>query len=323
MDARLEAINGNPVLRFERRLAHPVAKVWRAVTDPAEMANWFPAAIQTELAVGARMRFTFPEQAPVDGTGEGEVLEYDPPRVYAFRWNNDVLRFELVPEGEGCVLHFSQVLGGGPLGRLGAGRNAAGWDHCLDALLAQLDGGSVGTFEWLPKMERYIEVFGLGAGEVVPTDSGCELRFARDLVWKSTKELWNFITEEQSVQPGDGAPLRATNGYVTAGEVVTAEAPTLLEYRWLHEGEPVGLVRWRFAFDAQLGSRVELTQTVPARLADQAPTALAAWHTQLELFFAGVHGDIRCPWPTGRTEQLADHYAGLFREVCSGRADRP
>jgi len=122
-------IDGRPVLRFERQLAHPPAKVWKAITDPAEMAHWFPAAVDfpgavdTELKPGATMRFTFPDAAPLDTTGEGEILEFDPPKVYAFRWNTDVLRFELVPDGSGCRLVFSQTLGGGWVGRLAAGRS--------------------------------------------------------------------------------------------------------------------------------------------------------------------------------------------------------
>jgi uncharacterized protein YndB with AHSA1/START domain len=34
MSTELRRIDGKPVLRFERVLAHPPAKVWRAVTEP-------------------------------------------------------------------------------------------------------------------------------------------------------------------------------------------------------------------------------------------------------------------------------------------------
>lgn len=297
MDAELDTIGGKPVLRFERRLAHPVAKVWRAVTDPAEMAHWFPATVQTELKQGAKMTFGFGDAAAVDEKlTEGEILEYDPPKVYAFRWNADVFRLELVPDGDGCVLRFSQTLGGGPAGRLAAGRHAVGWDHCLDSLLARLDGREAGPFtEWLAAMERYIDHFGLGEGEV----SGAGVHFARDLIWKPVEQVWQVLTEGAPVEPGGAPPLRATNGYVPAGPVTRAEAPRLLEYS---SGD--GLVRWEITADPQLGVRVELTHERPADVV----TALAAWHTQLELFFAAVHGEVRCPWPQDRTEQLKKHY---------------
>jgi uncharacterized protein YndB with AHSA1/START domain len=307
----MQTIGGKPLLRFERRFAHPPAKVWRAVTDPAEAVHWFPAAIETELEVGARMRFTFAEEAPIDANSEGEILELDPPKVYAFRWNTDVLRFELLPDAAGCLLVLTQTIGGdGWVQRLTAGRNAVGWDVCLDALSARLDGRPFEEpKEWLGPIEHYVEKFGLGEGEVLDTHDGFLVRFRRDLMWKPLDEVWSLLVEEHVVDVGTDAPLRATNGYVPPGPVTAAEPPRVVEYEWLHDGEPAGRVRWEFAHDPEVGTSVELTQTVPARLADVRPTALAAWHVHLELFFAATHGEIRCPWPEERTEQLRAMYA--------------
>ena len=39
---------------------------------------------------------------------------------------------------------------------------------------------------------------------------------------------------------------------------------------------------------------------------------LAAWQTHLELVFAALHGDVRCPWPAERTEALRAHYAATL-----------
>jgi uncharacterized protein YndB with AHSA1/START domain len=305
--ATLSTIDGQLVLRLERRLRHSPAKVWRAVSDPAEMVHWFPAAVETELRPGAPMRFTFDEEAVVDGAWDGEVLEVDPPKVYMFRWNTDVLRFELIPDGDGCLLVFTQTIGGGRIGRLGAGRTAAGWDTCLDTLAASLDGRTAAPREdWLTPIESYVEEFGLAEGAVSATEDGFELRFARDLVWKPPAQVWSVLTEDGEL--GDTPPLRATNGYVPAGRLVRASAPHELTYEWLHDSEPAGTVTWRIVSDERLGVRVELTQTVPARLADVRASAMAAWHVHLELFFAAVHGDVRCPWPEARTEELAKHY---------------
>jgi uncharacterized protein YndB with AHSA1/START domain len=33
---------GRYVLRFERHLGHSVERVWRALTEPSELAHWFP-----------------------------------------------------------------------------------------------------------------------------------------------------------------------------------------------------------------------------------------------------------------------------------------
>ncbi|MGH3917390.1 MAG: SRPBCC family protein [Pseudonocardiaceae bacterium] len=319
--AALQTIDGRPVLRFERQLAHPPAKVWKAITDPAEMAHWFPAAVDfpaptdlpdtadTELKPGATMRFTFPDTAPLDVTSEGEVLEFDPPKVYAFRWDTDVLRFELVPDGSGCRLLFSQTLGGGWVGGLAAGRNATGWDVCLDTLQAYLAGQNFPQpTDWLGPMERYIQKFGLDEGDIHETGDGYRVRFARDLVWKPVDEVWALLTEEAEPRVHEEPPLPATNGYVAAGPVTIVQAPHVLEYQWLHDGVPVGQVCWEIIHDPTLGTRVELTQTLPASLAEFRATALAAWHVQLELFFAATHGQIRCPWPQERTEELQKRY---------------
>ncbi|MGH3448361.1 MAG: SRPBCC domain-containing protein [Nocardioidaceae bacterium] len=77
--ATLQTIEGKPGLRFERRLAHPPEKVWRAVTDPAQMKHWFPASVETELRAGASMRFSFGEDFDLDGEyADGQILELDP-----------------------------------------------------------------------------------------------------------------------------------------------------------------------------------------------------------------------------------------------------
>lgn len=49
-------------------------------------------------------------------------------------------------------------------------------------------------------------------------------------------------------------------------------------------------------------------QTVPGPLADHRPTALAAWHIQLELLALHLEGDGPC-WPEERTEELRAYYA--------------
>ncbi|CAM3667111.1 SRPBCC family protein [Kibdelosporangium persicum] len=305
--ATLSTIDGKPTLRFERRLRHAPTKVWRAVTDPAELAHWFPAAVEAELRPGAPMRFTFPEEAVVDGKWDGEVLEVDPPKVFMFRWNQDVLRFELIPDGAGCLLVFTQTVGGGWIGKLGAGRSAAGWDNCLDAMAARLDGETPQGFDnWLGPIERYVDEFGLGEGTVRRTEDGFELHFARDLVWKPVEEAWAFLVEDSPLT-GE-PPLRATNDHAPPGRLTVVRAPHTLEYEWLSEGTPAGIVRWTFESDPELGVRVELTQTIPAALAGGVAESLAMWHVHLEMYFAALHGDVRCPWPEERVKELTAHY---------------
>lgn len=313
--ATLDTVDGKPVLRFVRRLAHPQAKVWRAVTEPAEMAHWFPARISTELRAGAPMRFSFGDD-DLDGAGawaHGEILEFDPPRVYAFRWHDSVIRIELVPDGAGCVLHFSETLGGvGTHGdRPSVARQAPGWEACLLALAARLDGGPAPVTDpawFLAHAERYVEEFGLGEGEVRETTDGFIVRFERDLV-PPHDVVWSTLTEGTEPAPGAAPPARFTHGYTTPGPVTAVEPGRVLEYGYLDGDDLTGRVRFELRHQEPMGTRLVVTQTVPARLADRLAVTLAAWQTQLELMFAALYGDVRCPWPADRTEELAKRYA--------------
>src|SRR3954447_12743839 len=52
-DGRLEEHQGRWRLRFERRLAHPPERVWRAITEPDDLRAWFPFDIEGDRAAGA------------------------------------------------------------------------------------------------------------------------------------------------------------------------------------------------------------------------------------------------------------------------------
>ena len=43
MNVTQQIVDGRPALRVERRYRHSVERVWRAVTEPAELARWFVA----------------------------------------------------------------------------------------------------------------------------------------------------------------------------------------------------------------------------------------------------------------------------------------
>jgi uncharacterized protein YndB with AHSA1/START domain len=130
----LDEHDGRYRLTFTRSLAHPPEKVWRALTEPAHLRAWFPSDIEGDRAAGAKLRFVFREgEAP---TMDGEMLAYDPPRLLELRWDTDILRFELRPDGAGTLLTFVNTFP--EQGK--AARDAAGWDVCIDLLAADLDG---------------------------------------------------------------------------------------------------------------------------------------------------------------------------------------
>jgi uncharacterized protein YndB with AHSA1/START domain len=159
-----------PTLQFERRLAYPVEAVWHAITEPSELVHWFPSQVAVDLRVGGAMEFTF-EHMPLDAPSSmpGRVTELDPPRLFAFYWGEDHLRFELQPAdgGAGCRLRFTVVLETSDK----AARDAAGWHQCLGALERHLSGAAVeGPYESGQWQEHYAEYTrrGLPARAPVP-----------------------------------------------------------------------------------------------------------------------------------------------------------
>src|SRR5438552_3379635 len=58
MDGTLLRYGDDCVVRFERHLAHPVEKVWRAITEQDELRQWFPdGGLEIDLTLGGKVRF--------------------------------------------------------------------------------------------------------------------------------------------------------------------------------------------------------------------------------------------------------------------------
>lgn len=132
-EGTLEQIDGRPALRFTRRLAHPVERVWRAVTSYDELAVWFVAPVEfTE----AGQQFEAMEE-------RGEVLRYEPPRVLECEWGGERFSFDLQPDGDGTLLTFVHVFGDRDHGA----DYASGWHFHLDRLQAHVDGEPVPNAE--------------------------------------------------------------------------------------------------------------------------------------------------------------------------------
>ena len=113
MHGTYQTVDQRPALGFERRIAHPVQAVWQAITEPSELEHWFPCSVELDLEVGGEMAFTFREQRDgVPTTLSGRVTDLDPPRLFAFYWGDDHLRFELEPVegGTACVFRMMVIL---------------------------------------------------------------------------------------------------------------------------------------------------------------------------------------------------------------------
>src|SRR3954452_8673750 len=98
-EGQLEQVGGRWRVRFTRRLGHPPAKVWRALTEPEHLAAWFPTTIEGDRAEGAKLRFSFPNgEAPAF---DGELLTYRPPELLEVTWGPDTLPLGRGPGGGG------------------------------------------------------------------------------------------------------------------------------------------------------------------------------------------------------------------------------
>jgi uncharacterized protein YndB with AHSA1/START domain len=133
---------------FVRRLRKPIEKVWAAVTVPERIADWFAnMRFLPEPRLGARVELRF-DGSPYEMT-DGEVVAFDPPRLLAWTWTNadhppSVIRCELEPDGDGCVLTFSWT--GTDTTYLAS--SAAGWQVFLDGLEGATEGiRTPGSFE--------------------------------------------------------------------------------------------------------------------------------------------------------------------------------
>jgi uncharacterized protein YndB with AHSA1/START domain len=127
---------GAPALFFSRRYPHPRSVVWSALTTDGTLDQWFPARARVDAREGGTLTLSFPGEDE-----EPEVMaitEFDPPRLLAYHWSGEDLRWTLDEDGQGCVLRLSNTIADPEW----TANIAAGWDTCLIDLAAVLDGGA-------------------------------------------------------------------------------------------------------------------------------------------------------------------------------------
>ena len=121
------------VIKVDQYLAHPPARVWRALTDAEMLARWL---MPNDFKPVVGHRFTFrTEPRPAhgfDGVVHCEVLEMRPERLLRLAWRggrlDTTVTWTLTPEGRGTRLflehagfdpddavqrHTHAILGGG------------------------------------------------------------------------------------------------------------------------------------------------------------------------------------------------------------------
>jgi uncharacterized protein YndB with AHSA1/START domain len=124
---------------FERRFEASRERVWRALTDPAELAGWLAPA-EIEMRVGGSVVLKFD-----DGDEHGMITELREPELLAYTWNegktDSLVRFELNEDDDGGTrLTLRHTFDG----EVELPSYGGGWHHHLELLSAQVVGRPIG-----------------------------------------------------------------------------------------------------------------------------------------------------------------------------------
>ena len=155
-------------LVFVRDIPHPQAKVWAALTDPAQLGRWAPFEADRSLAETGAATLTMIDgetRMPLAAT----VTTAQPPTLLEYTWGEDHLRWELAATPTGTRLTLRHTLAD----RDFVPKVAAGWHLCLVVAGRLLDGDDVAPIRgqgarqhgWDELDEAYAAKLGLPAGE--------------------------------------------------------------------------------------------------------------------------------------------------------------
>jgi uncharacterized protein YndB with AHSA1/START domain len=158
-DGILEKRDGKDVVRFQRHLAHPIERVWAALTEPEELIGWWGEA-EVDLVEGGRftIRWLNTDEHGNSAVMHATITRLEAPNLLETRGDvHGVLRWELRPASNGTVLTFSSTLN---LPEEYRTKVLAGWHYHLDALIGTLEGRPVDIVDlpnnrWERVHERY------------------------------------------------------------------------------------------------------------------------------------------------------------------------
>jgi uncharacterized protein YndB with AHSA1/START domain len=145
--AKIDKDGDKWTLVLVRNLRHAPEKVWSALTDPAQLAEWAPFNADRSLAATGPVQLTT-VNAPVAQVSETQVTRAVAPSLLEYNWGDGKLRWELEEDGNGTRLtlwhginqHFIAM-------------GAAGWHICFDVLAALLDGAPLGRIVGMEVMQ--------------------------------------------------------------------------------------------------------------------------------------------------------------------------
>ncbi|MEP7112571.1 MAG: SRPBCC family protein [Ilumatobacteraceae bacterium] len=194
-------LDGRPTVRVERHYPHPIEKVWRAVTTPEHLEQWFPSPVDIDLRTGGSLRF-----GAFGGTdGATGIIEMvDVPRRLMFTWGADQLTFELTSEGDGTKFALTHSFDD----RCGAPSFATGWELCMAGLRSLLAGEPLPPADsGIARHEELVHEFGLDQPQMTESDGGWTMRVERQLMCPAAVawDLWFGKDRDTGEQRATGA----------------------------------------------------------------------------------------------------------------------
>lgn len=138
--ARVEKDGETWTLVLVRDLAHPPERVWRAITEPEHLRQWAPFDADASLGTtGAAVRLTT-VGTPGPQVSETRVIRAEAPKLLAYAWGGNAMRWELEPRaGGGTRLTLWATID-----RRYIALGAAGWHLCLGIMDRRLAGDPLG-----------------------------------------------------------------------------------------------------------------------------------------------------------------------------------
>ena len=138
IEKKIEKDGEKWTLVLERRLRHPPARVWEALTDPAQLAAWAPFDADHSLAAVGPVKLST-VGAPTTQVSESVVKRAEPVTLLEYSWGGNDLRWQLEPTDGGTRLTLWHNID-----HRFIAWGAAGWHICFDVLDRLLAGTPLG-----------------------------------------------------------------------------------------------------------------------------------------------------------------------------------
>jgi uncharacterized protein YndB with AHSA1/START domain len=163
--ARVQEDGEKWTLVLVRDLRHSPDKVWRALTDPAQLREWAPFDADESLATAGHTVTLTTAGSPTPHVTETTVTRAAAPTLLVYTWGGNDMRWELEALGGGTRLTL-----GTNIDRRYIAMGAAGWHVCFDVLdhllgdapLGRLVGPDVMKIDgWQRLHKEYAAQFGV------------------------------------------------------------------------------------------------------------------------------------------------------------------